>query len=260
MATLAGEPWVTEGFSLVQSVFKKALLAGFVSGLLISFCPIARSSNVFEDAWNVVADPLKLDHSSKTLSDSLYRTLLQVDTLESRANYDASQRIAQIRSILADADQDINKAEKEMAAIEAKVNQDAINLIYRSECALVIATLEFRQGMADILSDLRKSDPHVTVAGITIVDFKSNKFEINDPDKAYWDLKKKRLLLLENDVTDDSNAYEILSTYQNLERAAKFARCSYLDQALDLMFVSETNGLELLSLPWTTTVRVTHPN
>jgi hypothetical protein len=66
--------------------------------------------------------------------------------------------------------------------------------------------------------------------------------------------KSAVLSALNRNQKDSSRAYDILSAYQNLERGARFARCYYIDQALEIRWVKEINDLELQSLPWVTVV------
>jgi hypothetical protein len=177
----------------MESISRTIMLTIFVSGVLISSCSTSHSGNVFEDLWSDFNDPIGIQRASKDIFDGVERTLMQLNTLETRVNYDAAQRISQIRAILADADRSIDKVKEDVLAIEKQVNGDAINLIYRAECAAPIAVLQFRQGFSDLVSDLIKTNPALKVAGLNIVDLSLNKIEITDPDKAYWDLKKKRL-------------------------------------------------------------------
>jgi hypothetical protein len=53
-----------------------------------------------------------------------------------------------------------------------------------------------------------------------------------------------------NEIKPTDDAYQFVSTYQNLIRVAKLARCHYLDQGLAVYFDREANELERLSAPW----------
>lgn len=244
----------------MRSTLTTILLGIVLSGTLAAGCGLSHAGS---DAWSVVGDPIGLKKASNKLSDSLERTLNQLNVLERQINYDATQRLDQIRSILHDVDrmttEQMVNAEKAMISVETQVYRDAINLIYRAECAVAVAVLQFHQAFADLISNLIKADPSIKIAGIKIVDLSANKIEIQDPDTAYWDTKTARLKVLDNKITDDTDAYEIFSAYQNLERASKLARCHYVDQQLGLLFVEEANALEVLSLPWNTVVKVKPP-
>jgi hypothetical protein len=71
------------------------------------------------------ADPIGLDRASKTLSDSLQRTLIQLQALESQANYDAQQRLEQIRSIVEEVlkgtQEAIDDATAKMLTLEGQI-------------------------------------------------------------------------------------------------------------------------------------------
>jgi hypothetical protein len=213
------------------------------------------SGNFFQDAWGVITDPLKLQQSSSTLSDSLQRSLIQLSTLEAQGNYDAQQRLEQIRSIVQDViggtAVTISLETAKMLELEAAINADAVKLIYRAECASEVVVMnQLQRGFAQLMANLQKADPSIRLVGIRVIDLTANNIVIDDPDQAYISTKSTLLAQLQKDVADDSKAYEILSAYQNLEMAAKFTRCYYLDQALEKRFVEEVNELERLSLPW----------
>jgi hypothetical protein len=220
------------------------------------------SANFFQDAWGVVTDPLKLRQASSTLSDSLERSLIQLGALEATGNYDAQQRLEQIRSILHDViggtDNTISLATNNMLELESSINADAIKLIYRAQCASEVVLMnQFQRSFAQLMANLQKADPSIRLGGIRIIDLTANNITIDDPDQAYISTKSAVIAKLQKDVTDNSKAYEILSAYQNLEMAAKFTRCYYLDQALDKRFVQEVNELERQSLPWVMVVTPT---
>src|ERR1700744_2651333 len=123
-------------------------------------------ANVFGDVWGVVTDPLGLRRASQTLSESVERSLIQLTALESVANNDVKARLEQIRSIVTDALSGqralIDQAVLNMNQLEASINRDAVNLLYRAQCAAeVAATTTSQRLFASLISNLRKSDPRV---------------------------------------------------------------------------------------------------
>jgi hypothetical protein len=244
---------------LVKAI-SKVIFATVAIVSILTFSAVA--GNVLEDAYAVVTDPLKLGKASSELSASLERTLNQLNALESKTTYDVQQRLEQIRSILHDAIDGtqaiIADATKRMLELEASINADAIKLIYRAQCATEVVLLDQAQrSFIQLISDLKKADPGVTILGIRVLDLKVNDVKIDYPDQAYISTKKAVLDALGKAVSDKSKAYEILSAYQNLERAAVFTRCYYIDQALNTRWVEEANELERLSLPWVIVVKPT---
>jgi hypothetical protein len=216
-------------------------------------------ANVFGDIWGIATDPLKLDRSSKTLADSLARTMLQLKELEKQVNYDATARLEQIRSIVQEAlrgsEAAIERAERAMLTLEQQINQDAINLLFRAQCAVEVALMDQAQrAFAAFIGNLIKADPSVKILGIKVIDLGANNIQITDPDQAYISSKSAALTALNQNQKDNSRAYSILSVYQNLERGARFTRCAYMGQGLEWRWVKEINELELLSLPWLTVV------
>lgn len=235
------------------TAFRFSLLV--VIGLIASNSP-GSSRNVFQDAWGVVTDPTGLKATSSELSASVERTLIQLGAFEGKLDYDVQQRLEQVRSILKDViggtQATITDATSKMLTLEEKVNGDAIKLIYRIQCASeVVLQDQMQRAFAQLIADLKDANPEARLFGfVPLVNVTASKIKIVDPDKAYFSTKAALLNALDNKVTDDSKAYEILSSYQNLERAAKFARCHYIDQALGIRFAGEVNDLERLSLPW----------
>ena len=213
------------------------------------------SQNFFTEVGNVVTDPIKLRAASSDLSDSLERSLIQLNVLEAQVNYDAQERLEQIRTIAKEAiggtDTVIANATQKMLALEAKINTDALDKIYRIECGVQKVLMDqLQRGFAQLIANVKKANAGISILGIKIINLDVNEIEINNPDQAYISTKEAILTALDAKVTEDSKAYEILSAYQNLESAAKFVRCYYKDQALDRRWVEEVNELERLSLPW----------
>ncbi|AWM06100.2 hypothetical protein [Bradyrhizobium symbiodeficiens] len=238
----------------------RALAFLVTSAVFISTSP-AVSGNAFQDVWGVATDPLKLEKSASELSQSLERTMAQLGALESQANYDLEQRLEQIRSIVHDAlngTRDIvADATKRMLALEAQVNADAIKLIYRAQCAAEVVLMDqLQRSFAQLIANLKRADPSVTILGARVISLDISDVKIDYPDQAYLSTEATVLAALKKSVNDGSKAYEILSAYQNLERAARFTRCYYIDQAAETRWVQKVNELERLSLPW---VRVVQP-
>ena len=234
---------------------------GFLAiSLLLASASPAICGNIFQDAWGVVTDPFKLGKASSELSQSLERTMAQLSILESQTNYDVQQRLEQIRSIVRDAldgtQAIIDDATTRMLALEAQINADAIKLIYRAQCATeVVLNDQLQRSFAQLISNLKKANPGVTILGIRVIDLDVSDIKIDYPDQAYISTRAAVLDSLKKTVTDKSKAYDILSSYQNLERAARFTRCYYIDQSLDTRWVAEVNELERLSLPWVLAVQ-----
>ena len=223
----------------------------------------AKAGNIFEDAYNVVTDPVGLRRSSATLSDSVERTLIQLKALEGVANSHVEQRLEQMRSILRDAiggaNEVIAAATDRMLSLEAQVNTDAINLIYTAKCAVDI-TLKTtaEQALAALLNDLSKAKPSIRFLGVTFIDLRTKRLTIDNPNQAYVSAKKEAMDALDKEVTDSSPAKDIMFTYSNLQAAARYALCYYTlngGGAGRAVWLTEANEMERLLLPWTMAVR-----
>jgi hypothetical protein len=237
---------------------RAALFATLLGSVFVALNSLAYSQAAIPDIGSIATDPLKLG----ALGQSAERSVIQLKALEGQTNYDIQQRLEQIRSIIQDATNGtqavIADATNRMQALEATINKDAINLIYRGQCASEVALMDqFQRAFTQLIANLTKADPGISILGIRLTGVTSNPVEIEDPDKAYISTKAAVLNSLDEKLTDGSNAYDILSAYQNLEVAARFARCHYIDQALDVLWVKEANDLERLSLPWVTVVKPT---
>lgn len=217
------------------------------------------AAGFFQDMYGVVTDPLKLKATSSKISDSAERILLQLEALRGRTDYDIQQRLEQLRSILQDVidgtDKVISNAITKISALEQDIYADAIRLIYRAQCAAVDVMDQFHRSFAQMVAEIRKANPGINIAGIRIANVKLNEVVIENPDQAYRSSKAAIFASLSVKVSDNSTAYDILSAYQNLARAAKFTRCHYLDLALEKRWVEEANDMERLSMPWTTIVQ-----
>lgn len=234
-----------------------------VAGLLQAFCNPAKA-DLLKEAAGIVNDPIGLRRASSELSAILERTLSQLKELERVANVDIKDRLEQIRSIMKEVNFDVNgtiqSALSSMRAIEADVNRHAIDLIYRAQCATEVALMvQFQRAFVETISNIIKADPGIKILGIKVIGGAVNNVELVDPDKAYWDLKRIRLSALNDDLKETSDAYDILSTYQNLERYAWFTRCHYVqpNAGLATRFTQEINDLEIVSAPWLKIVKPT---
>jgi len=240
--------------------FERSLRLTLIVGILgVTFHSSSRADNAFQDAWGVATDPAGLKKTSKELSDSVERTMIQLKELEGIVNGHVTDRLEQIRSIIHDAlggtDAVIQKAIASMSALEKQVNLDAINLIYVAKCAADVTLQDTAQkAFADLLSTVQQANPSIQFLGLKIIDLKTKNVKITAPDAAYISAKAVTMADLEKSTTDGSKAYEILSVYQNLETAAKYNRCFYHDQTSATIWAEEANDLERLSIPWTATV------
>jgi hypothetical protein len=228
-------------------VFRLLVIAGAIFG-----APPARSISVS-------LDPIGLVKSSQTVSDSLNRTMIQLQALEGTANYHLEARLEQVRSIVHDlntgAQDTVARAELAMLTLEKQVNKDAVEFLYRTQCAAAGVTDQLQRAFAGSIQNLIKADPSINILGLKVVEGTANPITIDNPDDAYNSTKLAVMSRLEKDVKDSSRAYMILSAYQNLERGAKLARCSYIDQAGEDLWLTEVNNLERLSRPWVSVVQ-----
>jgi hypothetical protein len=223
--------------------------------------PKANAAGFFQEAWNVVTDPLKLGQSSQTLADSLDRTLIQLHQLESVANYDVKERLEQIRSILKDAidgsDAVIATATRAMLEIEGRINEDALKLIYSAKCAADVTLKNTaEESLASLLNQVSAARPSVRFLGITIIDLTTRKLSITNPNVAYQSAKQQTLETLNSSdgLNDKSAASRIFFAYQSLQAAAKYALCYYTlnnGPAGQKLWVEEVNDMERLLTPWT---------
>jgi hypothetical protein len=245
-----------------MQTFARVIRVVLVVSALLGSNSLGISGNVFQDAWGIASDPIGLQRASSELSASGERTLIQLRALGAQTNYDVQQRLEQVRAIVQDAisgtRETIEIATTRMHALEAAINADAIKLIYRAQCASEVVLMnQFQRAFAQLIANLKKADPSIRILGITVVDLTAGDIKIDNPDDAYISTKSAVFDTLKREVSDKSKAYRILSAYQNLEVAAKFTRCHYIDQALEKRWVEEVNELERLSLPWVLVVTPT---
>lgn len=200
-------------------------------------------------------DPLGVAGASQTLSDSLDRTMNQLDALEDKADGHVKERLEQIRSIMQEAlkggNAAIKHAEDAMLEVEKQVDKDAINLIYAEKCATeTMMNDQAQRAFASFVASLKKTDPSFYFLGIKIFDLKVNDVQIIDPDKAYISAKMAALTLLDRTQKDDFPAYNILSTYMKLEHAARYTQCYYINDVSNVKWTQEINSLEVAMQPW----------
>jgi hypothetical protein len=110
---------------------------------------------------------------------------------------------------------------------------------------------QLQRAFAEAISNIVKANPGITFLGVKLTGVDANPVVIDDPDQAYRNLKALRYEALAK-LKDTSDGYEIVSTYQNLERYAWFTRCHYIqnDAGSAVRFSQEINDLERLSTPW----------
>ena len=216
--------------------------------------------------WGIAVDPLKLGKGSENILASVERiqaALDQASKIEATTNADLQARLDQVQDIVnkvqdaVDHDLDhlatiVSEAEKNISDLEQKIYTDVSDLIYKGQCAVqYAATVQFQQAIADAVSNIHDADPGIDILGFRIINFSTKKIEIVDPDKAYIFLRDKRLKELETIKADDK-AYEILSTYGNIVRAAYFAVCGYRDPTVVGKLLEQELEFERRAAVWGT--------
>ena len=116
-----------------------------------------------------------------------------------------------MRSILKDAitsgETVIDEVTNKMHDLEDKINQDAINLIYRAQCATqTVMMVQMQQSFAQFIKNVRDADPGIRILGITLVRFHVNEIRVANPDDAYITAKAAVLAKLDKDVKDNTSA------------------------------------------------------
>jgi hypothetical protein len=212
-------------------------------------------ANIFDDIAGIVTDPFKLKAASSTLSDSMQRSLAQLEKMEDKTNNHVAERLEQMRtitdSIIIGAQTTIDKATADMLVLESKIDTDAIGLIYQAVCAANVTMDQGRRTFAAMVADLGKSNPGIYLFGIRIIDFRTKKISIDKPDDAYNSVKDAEYKVLVKTLTDQTKAYSIVSYYANLERMAKYTLCFYKDDPSNIIWVQEISNIERLTVPWT---------
>lgn len=241
----------------------RRILSAFAFLVLLTWGPTVRA-NVVDDAWGIATDPFKLGKTAdaaKEFAAAIERVMAELKSLEAQTNLDVKARIEQVQKIVdtvkdavsknvADVDRIVDNSLKRISSLEAQVNRDAINLLYRGQCiAQVAVTQQLSDAIKTAVDSFNQANPGITILGVKVIGWKADPVKFKDPDVAYRELRSiyfKQLNKIK--ATDDS--YEFVSTYQNLIRVARLARCHYVDQSLALYFDREVNELERLSAPW----------
>jgi hypothetical protein len=208
---------------------------------------------------NLSFDLLGINSASETLAASLERTMIELQKLEGVANSHVEQRLVQIRSIVNDAmtgaQATIDLATARMLTLEGQVNSDAVNLIYQVQCATNnVLNEQLQRAFANLILTLKKADPTLTILGYRIVNVETNEVIIDNANDAYVTTKAAAVTALKR-MDDKTDAYRIVFTYQNLEKAAMYTRCAYNGQlSSQVIFTKEANDWERLSAPWVSIV------
>ena len=178
------------------------------------------NANVFQDLWEIVTDPLKLGKSSDKLSATVQDALVQLQAMEATGNHHAEERLEQIRSILRGAfeggQETIDRAEADMLALEKKIDQDAVDFVYRAQCAVQQTLDQGHNSFAEYASDLRQVNPGIFIFGIEVVDIRTHDIKVTEPDRAYRTIKAEKLRQLDKAVTENTPAADIVSVYRIL--------------------------------------------
>jgi hypothetical protein len=235
---------------------------GLVIGLLM--LPIlvganAAHANVFQEAWGIATDPFKL----KAGSENLYRTLIELDNLEKRANVDISDRLKQLDQIVS---RNEAQAVADITAFEKTLYNDTSDLIRKISCVGTnLVQNDLREAVATAVNTLADSNPALYVGPFKIVDLQAKKVQIDDPSKIYYDTRDVLTADLTKSVETTVLAgkpmpvYVIVDTYQNIERLANKAICGYPNQPFkEAEFRMEANKMELLSIPWEELADLSH--
>jgi hypothetical protein len=231
--------------------------------------------HVLSDVAGIVVDPLKIERgsenvlkSTKIISASLDRTLLQLKQLQEKTDLDIRSYLAQIDEIVTSVNSTIYEEGQRVEQIiltladkaeslENQAHQDAIDLIWRVQCAIeVTATDTVQRALADALNSIRASEPTFVVFGIPTGKLNLQPVDIKDPDIVYRAIKKKRLQWLNEDLTENDDAYIIRSAYLNLARLSKLTQCHYIGHDSEVIFIRDYYEFERLSMPWNRVVRI----
>jgi hypothetical protein len=225
--------------------------------------PVARADFV-DTVLGIPTDPLKLGKFSDALVELIERIgpiLDQLDQLSDKINNDLKQRIADFKAVVDEAisaiDRDvtqieliINGLEQKAAALELAIYNDAKDLLYRVQCtAEVFTSDQLQRGLAQAIGNLKRAHPGIKLLGITIVNLDLDDIHIDDPDIAYQSLRDGYLQSLK-ELKADAQADDIVSSYSNIARMARFAKCSYLDQPRAAEFVRDEATYNRLAGLW----------
>ena len=212
------------GGTYMRPLLKTMFYVVVGSAVLVGPPSPATSGNVFRDVWGVVTDPLKLKASSGELSASVERTLIQLNALEGKIDYDVKARLEQIsidsQGCIGRGNAAISNALNGMTALEKQINEDAFKLIARAECAAENVNARLQVALSNIMKQLIVANPRLEVAGFKAAEFIVNPVPIQDANVTYKAAKTAADSAL-NKLTDSSEASEIFWTYQNLKEMAK---------------------------------------
>jgi hypothetical protein len=194
-------------------------MVALLSVVLIFHGPITTArADIFGDFAGLVTDPLKLGRLSDRLQQTVMDALAQVQQLLGRANDIAEQRLNQVKDIVEFAIQGGEaveaKAFADLQKLESQIMADLNRVIFRARCAAVV-TLNgsLQNAIAQALETLAASQPSLTIIGLPIGRLHLKNVTIPEPDKAYFQAYHGRLKTLDSLVNDNTNAYEMLSTY-----------------------------------------------
>jgi hypothetical protein len=124
----------------------------------------------------------------------------------------------------------------------------------------VVLNDQFQKAFATAINNLEKANLGVSILGWHLGGVDGKQIVIDDPNNAYISTRSATLILLNQQTEDNTAAYQIFFAYQNLEKAANYARCAYVNQpASAVWFTSEANDWERLSRPWIEIVRPQAP-
>jgi hypothetical protein len=234
------------------------LLVGLAM-LSIVFDASAARANVFEAAWEVVTDPIKL----KSGSDNLYRSLIELENLEKNANYDIGERKKELDRIVRRSEE---QAIADITKFEKTLYIDTSDLIRKVSCVATDALQnDLREAVAKALDALSTSNPGLHIGPFKILDLRAKQVQIDDPSQIYYASRDALLADLTKSVDEMVSAgkpmaaYTIVDTYQNIERLANVAICGYPNQPIkEAEFRMEANKMELKSIPWQELADLSH--
>lgn len=237
--------------------------------LLLSLSAVVQGKTVVQDTTDIITDPFKIGEASENIArsvdqivDGLDRTLLNIKEIQSETDEDIRDYLSQVDSMVESFNETVTTAGKQMETslavlanevkeLENQVYKDAIDLIWRAQCAATVLIEETaKKALADMLNKLKESKPKIIVFGMTIGEAEIGEMDILDPDLVYRAVKQNRLKFLNDTLTKHSDAYSIKSTYLNLSRLAKLTQCHYIGQGLEMDFIRERYEFERLAAPW----------
>jgi hypothetical protein len=224
--------------------------------LLLSALGSSAKADVFGDLARIATDPLKLDSSSERVKEATENIMSQIPGLLDQANSIGQQRLAQLQTILnttvAGGISLEDHAFAQLTTLEKQVNSDAINFLYRAHCAaLVTLQQDVQKAAVTAVQNLSKEKPTLTLFGVRIASLTADQVSISEPDQTYVQTRDLVISHLNSDITETSNAYEIVSAYRNLENLARDTQCFYLDNpSAQVDFVNEASRFQVSQQAW----------